>query len=459
MNHTLQKHPSKPSLLSDIPPFTSHQFSQCGDDQAWIEVIRQMDTIYAELVSQQVELEEKNAALENSRFFIQSILSSMSDILIVCDINSSILQVNSALEAVTGIPSEDLTGTPLLGLFVENQHVLVADFPDRIRSGAQIDIEVDLRDINHESIPMAIICNPLYDHKNRLAGFVLTGRPLGELRKAYSELHQAHESLKNTQRRLIQSEKMASLGRLVAGVAHELNNPISFLYANMHALQGYDKRLRVYLAAVHGRSDPAECEKLRSELNIDRIINDIESLATGSLEGAERVSEIVQNLRKFSTPQQQSKTRFDLVHVIKRATSWVLNAATISPKIKTDYPDHLLLINNEGHVHQILINLIQNAIDSLVESNISKPRLDIDIQKHQTGIHIRIHDNGPGIHADDLDRIFDPFFTTKPVGSGTGLGLYISYGLAVEHCQGELSAYNHENGGAVFTLVLPHDAS
>jgi two-component system sensor histidine kinase HupT/HoxJ len=178
-------------------------------------------------------------------------------------------------------------------------------------------------------------------------------------------------------------------------------------------------------------------------------------LLAGSLEGAERVNDIVKNLRKFTTPQQQEKTSFDLIQVIKRATSWVLRSSTLEPKINTDYPDQLELINNKGHVHQILINLIQNAIDSLAESESHSPRLDIDIQKTKTQIKVRIHDNGHGIKQQDMVRIFDPFFTTKPVGRGTGLGLYISYELAVEQCNGDLTVYNHEQGGAVFTLTLP----
>jgi len=182
-------------------------------------------------------------------------------------------------------------------------------------------------------------------------------------------------------------------------------------------------------------------------------MEDIEPLVEGSLEGAERVSEIVQNLRSFTTPQESKQQDFDLIPVLKRATSWVLKTIASEPEIVTDYPDKLPLFSNEGYVHQILINLLQNAIDAV--SKQKDARLEISVLQDAQHNHIQIHDNGPGISEENLVKIFDPFFTTKSVGSGTGLGLYISYGLATEQCRGNLTASNHVDGGAVFVLSLP----
>lgn len=426
-----------------------------ADDHAWIEVIQRMDSIYADLVHYQVELEEKNSALENAQRFIESVISSISDILIVCDINGKIQQTNAALEDLIGIPPDQLLGKKLDNLFDEKHLPLIAEFPDHIRSGSLIDCEVDLLDGRQNPVPMAINCNARFDHKNRLSGLVITGRPLGELRRAYSELHQAHEELKTAQRQLIQSEKMASLGRLVAGVAHELNNPISFLFANMHALKAYQHKFKTYIDAIHGKFTQSERDDLRKELRIDAMMEDIEPLVEGSLEGAERVSEIVQNLRSFTTPQESRKQHFNLISVLKRATSWVLKTVASEPEIVTEFPEELKLFNNEGYVHQILINLIQNAVDAI--SKQKNGRLEISVKLDDEHSHIHIHDNGPGISEDNLVKIFDPFFTTKAVGSGTGLGLYISYGLATEQCHGNLTASNHDDGGAVFVLSLPKE--
>ena len=448
--------PARPSesltYLAGISPVLQKEVKD-ADDQAWIDVIQHMDSIYADLVQYQVELEEKNAALEDAQRFIQSVICSISDILIVCDINGQIQQVNDALENLVGQNTQQLAGQPLSILFSEHDQAMVAEFPSKIRSGTITDCEVDLCDIQQHSLPMAINCSARFDHKNRLSGFVITGRPLSELRKAYAELHQAHEDLKKAQQQLIQSEKMASLGRLVAGVAHELNNPISFLYANMFAMQSYEKKFKTYLNAVHRDIPRTEREQLRAELNIDHMMDDIAPLVEGSLEGAERVRDIVNNLRKFTTPQEQQQQTFDLIAVLKRASAWVFQAQTQKITLNTDYPDTLNIRNSEGHVHQILINLIQNAVDAL--EGIHNPQLSLSVNQVQGKIKICIHDNGRGIPPENLARIFDPFFTTKAVGNGTGLGLYISYGLAVEQCAGNLSAENHPEGGAIFTLELP----
>lgn len=452
MNDAMTKPSDSLAELAGISP-ALHKEALRAEDHAWIEVIQRMDSTYAELVESQVELEEKNAELENAQGFIDSVLSSISDILIVCDINGRIQQVNKALIEIVEKSSQEIVDEPLSILFGDEHQDKVAEFPERIRSGCLADLEIDLVSRNAEHFPMAVNCNARFDHNNRLCGFVVTGRPLGELRKAYAELHSAHEKLITTQQQLIQSEKMASLGRLVAGVAHELNNPISFLYANMHAMKRYEKTFIAYLDAVHRDIDPAERNTLRSSLNIDHLMKDISPLVDGSLEGAERVAEIVKNLRQFAMPQKCEKRHFDLIEVIERAISWVVNAAPFKPKIISDFPETFELSNSEGHIHQILINLIQNAIDAM--EGTTHPTLHILVAREADQIDIRVRDNGSGIAEQDRVKIFDPFYTTKAVGTGTGLGLYISYGLATEHCHGDLSVSAAEDGGAEFTLRLP----
>ena len=300
---------------------------------------------------------------------------------------------------------------------------------------------------------MAVTCKAHYAHDGRLLGSVLTGRPLDEIRRAYRELKETHERLKATQQQLIQSEKMASLGRLVAGVAHELNNPISFVFGNMYALRSYEQRFREYLDAVHRDVPLAEREALRRRLKIDRILDDIGPLLEGSLEGAERVRDIVQELRRFSTPKNDVPEAFDLVALIRSAVHWVMQSAREKPAVTLALPARFEIVGKEGYVQQILINLLQNALDAVEE--VARPCIDVALQAVNGEVAIVIHDNGPGIDEANLLRVFDPFFTTKAVGKGTGLGLYISYGLATEQCGGRLEAGNHPDGGAVFTLALP----
>ena len=319
------------------------------------------------------------------------------------------------------------------------------------------DIEADLLHKKGHAVPMAINCSPRFDHNNRYSGMVLTGRPLGELRLAYDQLNTAHAELKTAQKQLIQSEKMASLGRLVAGVAHELNNPISIVYGNMYALRRYETRFRDFINGISGVTDPAEQERLRRQLRVDAMLNDIGPLIDGSLEGAERVNQIVQNLLRFSIPQQQSRTAFNLHRVASTALQWVLRSSRLTPAVELDIDTELTLKNQEGYVHQILVNLFQNAMDALEKT--PAPRLQIKAHIEDNSVHLSVRDNGPGIAENDLVRLYDPFFTRKAVGKGTGLGLYISYGLATEQCNGNLRAENAEDGGARFTLQLPLEDS
>jgi two-component system, NtrC family, sensor histidine kinase HupT/HoxJ len=427
-----------------------------GSENAWIEVIRKMDSVYADLVHYQIELEQKNAALELAQQFIDSVLSSMTDVLIVCDTGSRVQQVNAALEKLTGIPASEFIGKPLVEVFGDDSRSKLQHFPERLGSHSLIDCEVNLRCADGSNAPLAMNCSSRYNNSGGLVGMVLIGRPVGELRRAYDDLNQAHHELKQAQQQLVQSEKMASLGRLVAGVAHELNNPISFVFGNMHALKRYGERLTRYLERVEQETDSPALRQLHEELRIGRILDDIEPLIDGTLEGAERVSDIVQDLRRYSGGQREEPALFDLPAAIRKAVQWVIKAERIKPEVHYTLPSKLKYLGRKGQLHQILINLVQNAADAMEKR---AQQLDVVCQTNASGqIEIRIRDYGPGIPEKHLPHLFDPFYTSKPVGQGTGLGLYISYGLA-EEMRGNLRARNHSEGGAEFILELPREGA
>ncbi len=421
-------------------------------EHAWIEVIQKMDKVYADLVHYQVELEQKNAELEEAQQFIRSVLESMTELLIVCDIQGRIMQVNQALEDITGKPESEWLGRPFNELFGLESQPLVEQFAERLGSDAIVDCEVSLITLEGASMPLAMNCSSRYDVQGRLMGMVLIGRPVGELRRAYEDLNKAHRELKQTQEQLVHSEKMASLGRLVAGVAHELNNPISVVFGNMHALKRYGERINDYLSEVGRYLEPELHLRLRQDHRINKIEADMGPLIEGTLEGAERISKIVLDLRRYSGIQREKPEPFELRQVVMTATQWVIKAAREKPEVSYELPDHLEIRGRQGQVHQILINLVQNAVD--VMEGQAAPRLEISCNRDGVNAWITVRDNGPGIAESDMNKLFDPFFTTKAVGKGTGLGLYISYGLARE-MGGDLWAANHPKGGAAFTLLLP----
>jgi two-component system sensor histidine kinase HupT/HoxJ len=248
---------------------------------------------------------------------------------------------------------------------------------------------------------------------------------------------------------------MASLGRLVAGVAHELNNPISFVLGNVHALERYAARLQQYLGALHAGAPAAELDALRRSLRIDHLLADLPSLMQGTLEGAQRTADIVGGLKRFSAPDREAGVAVDLADVIERAIHWVKKGTAPEFDVRFDRRGPAQVTGSPGQLLQVMMNLVQNAYDAAAATR--APRLEITLVPDATDpgwLEVRCKDNGPGFAPEHLPRVFEPFFTTKPVGKGTGLGLSISYGLAERH-GGTLTAGNHPDGGAEMVLRLP----
>ena len=424
----------------------------------WIEVIHKMDEVYNDLLQYEVALEEKNSELEQSHRFIESVLSSMSDLLVVCDRLGDIQDVNAALQAFVGKTRETLLGRPLAELCADAaSKERVKGFFTAASEHELNDVELSLSAVGQVAMPISVNCTPRRTGTGKFSGLVITGRPVGELRKAYTALRHAHDELKRTQQQLLHSEKMASLGRLVAGVAHELNNPISFVLGNVLALRRYAERLQTYLSGLHeDRLSAGERERMRRELRIDRIVEDLGPLIDGMIEGAERTRDIVDGLKRFSVVERgEAGEVFDLSDVVTRAVRWVVKGAGEALDVRADLPAGLFVRGSPGQIQQVVMNLVQNAFDAT--RAVQKPALEItplDAPAGATRITLAFDDNGPGIAADALDHLFEPFFTTKPVGQGTGLGLSISYGIVERH-GGELAAENRPQGGARFVLCLP----
>ncbi len=423
-----------------------------GED-VWIDVIQKMDEVYHDLLEYEVALEDKNTALEESQHFIMSVLTSMSDILIVCNRAGIIEDVNQSLQDLTGRGEAELKGRAIFELFADeaSRRQAQAYFAGH---GAEAvnDWELLLASADGGRVPVSVNCTPRFSAVGKLLGVVVTGRPVGELRRAYQALRQAHDELKRAQQQLLHAEKMASLGRLVAGVAHELNNPISFVLGNVVAMKRYAQRLQRYLTAVHAEQTSPALAGLRQELRIDHLLGDLPQLIEGTVEGAERTRDIVDSLKRFSAVDRDEQLRFDLVPVIERAVHWVAKIGAEDFQVEVQLPAELPVLGSPGQLQQVVMNLVQNACDAM--DGRAGARLSISARQEGGMAHIAFCDNGPGIAEANLARVFDPFFTTKPVGKGTGLGLAISYGIVERH-GGNLIAANGPEGGAQFVLSLP----
>jgi two-component system sensor histidine kinase HupT/HoxJ len=426
------------------------------DEATWLDVIQKMDEVYSQLVADEVALEEKNAQLEQSQQFIYSLLSAMSDVLLACNDRGIVEQTNDALCQLVGRADDTLRGTPLADLLAEPDgaarvlHVLQTPALRQHGTG----LELTLRDAQGQPAPVDFNVSPRFDAAGRWVGLVFVGRPMGEIKRAYHQLRQAHEELKRTQQQLLHSEKMASLGRLVAGVAHELNNPISFVLGNVHALQRYAERLTRYVAFLEDRVPEAERAPARAEGRIARVLADLPSLMDGTLEGAQRTADIVSGLKRFSAVGREEYTPLELNDVIQRAIEWVRKGSARDFTVHWQRGAPLPVLGNAGHLLQVAMNLVQNAYDAAAAVPGNTPTLTIEARLDEQQVQVHFVDNGPGLQPEHLGRVFEPFFTTKPVGQGTGLGLSISFGIVEKH-GGRLEAGNAPGGGADFTLTLP----
>jgi len=415
-------------------------------ENAWLEVIQQMEHAYKELINHQVELEHKNRELEQVNQLISSVQRSMTEVLLVTDLSGKVIQVNHSLTELNGLEHKKLIGLDIDHLFSSQDHNTIS-LVHQQKEFSQQEVTLVLSD---QQYPIVLNGSRLLDGNQQIQGMVLVGREISELRRAYKELADSHHELKVTQEQLVNAEKMASLGRLVAGVAHELNNPISFIYGNTHALMSYTQKLIPFLEQIKQVNLSEVGISTESTDKVNKIMKDLPSLLDGTLEGVERVRDIVMDLRQFSSGQQYQCRQFDLVHTLDTSLRWLLKDQQVT--ISTDLPNELTIEGQPGRIQQVLMNLIQNALDAIEQQ--PKATLNISLKELDDHALLSIADNGCGIPEDILPHIFEPFVTSKDSGKGTGLGLSLSYRFVTDH-GGSLSAENQPDGGALFTLKLP----
>ncbi len=280
-----------------------------------------------------------------------------------------------------------------------------------------------------------------------------------ELLRANDELKELNAQLRDAQDKLMQSEKLASIGQLAAGVAHEINNPIGYIFSNFGTLEKYMARLfdmlNAYEAAevdLAGTPRAALLKALREENEIEYLKEDIPTLMAESKEGITRVRTIVQNLKDFSrVDTSQEWVMADLHHGIDSTLSIVANEIKYKAEVTKEYgaiPDVECL---PSELNQVFMNLLVNAAHAI---QAERGAITVRTGVRDTHVWVEVHDNGSGISRENQARIFDPFFTTKPVGKGTGLGLSLSYGIVKKH-DGQIEVESELGVGTTFRVVLP----
>ena len=280
-----------------------------------------------------------------------------------------------------------------------------------------------------------------------------------DLENRNAELARQKTEMERLQAQVLQVEKMASLGQMAAGVAHELNNPAGFIYSNIDLLKEHIERLKRCLADYDdiqlSPEAAARIAAIKKEIDYDNIVADLGSILSDCHIGAERIRDVVQNLRLFSRLDESAVKRVDLNEGIEstvRLLSGYYKSGSIT--LVRDYGEIPQVNCYAAQLNQVWMNLLVNAAQAIGESE-GEVRITTGCEGRT--VIVSINDTGPGIAPEQLKKIFDPFFTTKPIGEGTGLGLSISHGIIQRH-GGKIEVESAPGQGTTFTISLPVDA-
>lgn len=264
-----------------------------------------------------------------------------------------------------------------------------------------------------------------------------------------SEQDALNARLEQANRQLIQSEKLAAIGQLAAGVAHEINNPVGYVYSNLQSLEGYLNDLFRLTEAVDSANSLEDLRLIKQNIDYDYLRDDLKDLLVESREGIERVKTIISAMKDFSHIEEEAFKLADLHRGIETTLNVVNNELKYKADVVRDFgdlPDVECIISQ---VNQVIMNLLINA--AAIE-DFGK----ITVRTRQTGdvVTIEVEDTGQGISQEHIHRIFEPFFTTKPIGKGTGLGLSLSFNIIEKH-NGSIKAVSTPGQGTCFRITLP----
>lgn len=399
----------------------------------------------AELVVKHEQLKSLFHQVERAKSEWESTMDCIDDFLILVDGENRIRRCNQALLVFTGKSFPEVIGKDWRDFFA-------AGFLDQAEIGREQNGWIDLF---HEPTGRWFSLG-IYPY-GKGEGWVVALHDQTEIKRMTTELNHAYEELKKTHMQLLQQEKLASIGQLAAGVAHEINNPMGFITSNLSAMGKYVERLSLYIDSQQQLlADPPhpELEQLRKSLKIDYVLGDIPKLLAESTDGAERVRTIVQNLKSFSRVDQAERERANLNDCLESTLSIAWNELKYTCTVEKEYdPDLPPLFCYPQQLNQVFLNILVNAAHAIEKSGVIRIRTWHDDQF----VYVSIGDTGRGIPEEIRHRIFEPFFTTKEPGKGTGLGLSISYDIVTKH-GGTIVLESEVGKGSTFTIHLPRHA-
>lgn len=278
-----------------------------------------------------------------------------------------------------------------------------------------------------------------------------------KVKERTNELENANEELKSAQSMMVHSEKMRSLGQLVAGITHEINNPINFIHGNMIHLKNYSAALleiiNLYESFETNLSEEQQkqIKELKEQVELDFITEDLPMLINSCHEGTERTKNIILDLKNFSRLDEMVVNNINLPKEIDTTLNILYNKIKGKIEIVKEYDENLPTVEGfGGQLNQVFMNILDNSCYAIKDTG----TIYIRLQKNENDVIIEFEDTGSGMNKEQQEKIFEPFFTTKPVGEGTGLGMSISYKVIQQH-KGSISVESTEGKGTKFRIKLP----
>lgn len=409
---------------------------------------RQLTNKNAELSNKHEKLSRLFRLVESAKKEWENTMDCISDMIILLGPNGKVKRCNRAAMEFVGIPYGKIMGRDWLQL-LEQAGILLAPI-SAVQSVCCYEVHVEASD--------TWLVVTLYPDKagEDSSGTVLSIRDITEDKRAAIELYYAYTDLKEAHNQMVQQEKMASLGQLAAGIAHEINNPTGYIISNLGTLDRYQARLAEFINSQNEIiSDlvPEELERLtaiRKRMKIDHIVGDIPALVSESIDGAKRIQKIVQALKGFSRKDDDECTTANIAECLESSINIIWNEIKYHATLRKEFGAVPPLRCYPQKLSQVFMNLIMNAAHSLGE----KGEITVSTWLKNDAAYISVADTGSGIPEEIRSRIFEPFFTTKEVGKGTGLGLSISREIVREH-GGEMTVESNIGKGTTFTVMLP----
>ncbi len=401
-------------------------------------------------------------ALRESEARFRAIFDNVREAILIHDIDTgAILSVNARASEMFALAADDLCAASLRDISADVPPYTQADaalWMMRAGAGEPQQFEWQARDSRGRVFWVEVIMRRArigeYDRLLTVMRDISVRKAWeAELRQNLERQVQLNRKLEEAQNQLLQSEKMASIGQLAAGVAHELNNPIGYVASNLGSLEGYLKDLFEIIDACGDADRDAAFERvgrLKAAKDYAYIKTDLGQLMTESRDGLSRVRRIVQDLKDFSRVGQAEWQWADLHVGLDSTLNIVWNELKYKCKVNREYGDLPAIYCLPSQLNQVFMNLFVNAAQAI------ENRGEVTIHTGRQGdeVWVEVADTGKGIRQEDLNRIFEPFFTTKPVGQGTGLGLSLSYSIVLKH-RGRIEVASEVGKGSSFRVVLP----